>query len=160
MRNNYINSLQNNNEIDDLKKELYEAMKIIEYLNIRIKDLENQLKNMKKIIDEKDEELNKLETKLKQNYISINKKQNNPINNKDFDNVLNFISNDQKLRFAIPCSGNSIFAEIEEKLYKEFPEYRETNNFFLINGKEILRFKSINDNKLEKGKPIILYQPS
>ena len=73
---------------------------------------------------------------------------------------MNIISSDQKIFYAIPCSGNSIFAEIEEILYKEYPEYRETNNTFLANGKEILRFKSINDNQIGTGKPIMLVAPS
>ena len=62
--------------------------------------------------------------------------------------------------YGIACPGNSIFAEIEEKLYKEYPEYRETNNIFLANGKEILRFKTINDNKIGTGEPIMLVKPS
>ena len=74
--------------------------------------------------------------------------------------VVNFSSMDQKINFAIPSIGTNIFAEIEEKLYQEFPEYRETNNFFLFNGKEILRFKTINENKIKSGRPIILLKPS
>ena len=74
--------------------------------------------------------------------------------------VVNFSSMDQKINFAIPSIGTNIFAEIEEKLYQEFPEYRETNNYFLLNGKEILRFKTINENKIKSGRPIILFKPS
>ena len=58
---------------------------------------------------------------------------------------------DQKIHYPIPCLSTDIFAEIEEKLYKEYPEYRETNNFFIANGKEILRFKSISDNNIGNG---------
>ena len=83
----------------------------------------------------------------------------NNSNNKIINQCVNFISNDQKIYFAIPCSGNSIFAEIEEQLYKQYPEYRETNNTFLSNGKEILRFKTINDNKIGTGFPIMLIKP-
>ena len=70
-----------------------------------------------------------------------------------------FTSTDQKIHFPIPCIGSDIFAEVEEKLYKEYPEYRETNNCFIYNGKEILRFKSISDNKIGDGMPVILYEP-
>ena len=85
---------------------------------------------------------------------------NNPTINQNNDKCVTFISSDQKIMFGIPCSGNSIFAEIEEKLYKEYPEYRETNNIFLANGKEILRFKTINDNDIGTGRPIMLVKPS
>ena len=89
------------------------------------------------------------------NLNNSNKKMIDPDNLK----CINFISNDQKIYYAIPCSGDSIFAEVEEQLYKEFPEYRETNNTFLVNGKQILRFKTINDNKIGKGFPIMLIKP-
>ena len=73
---------------------------------------------------------------------------------------VNFITTDQSLFYAVSCSGQDTFAEVEEKLYKEYPEYRETNNTFLANGTEILRFKTINDNKIGTGKPIMLVKPS
>ena len=85
---------------------------------------------------------------------------NNPTINQNNDKCVTIISNDQQIIYGIPCPGNAIFAEIEEKLYKEYPEYRETNNIFLANGKEILRFKTINDNKIGTGKPIMLVKPS
>ena len=73
---------------------------------------------------------------------------------------VNFITSDQSLFYAIPCNGNSTFAEVKEKLYKEFPVFRETNNTFLSNGTEILRFKTINENKISKGFPVILHKPN
>ena len=76
------------------------------------------------------------------------------------DKCVAFITTDSSLFYAIPCNGNSTFAEIEEKLYKEYPEYRETNNTFLANGTEILRFKTINENKVGTGKPVMLIKPS
>jgi len=72
---------------------------------------------------------------------------------------INFISADQKIQFAVPCIKTNTFAEVEEKLYQEFPEYRETNNTFLHKGSDILRFKTIEDNKITKGLPIILVVP-
>ncbi len=69
-----------------------------------------------------------------------------------------FTSIDQKINLPIPCIKTDIFAQIEEKLYQKYPEYRETNNYFLYNGKQILRFKSIEDNKIGNEFPVILYK--
>ena len=44
-------------------------------------------------------------------------------------------------------------------LYKEYPEYRETNNLFLADGNQILRFKTIDENKIGTGRPIMLVVP-
>ena len=63
--------------------------------------------------------------------------------------TIKFISMDQKLNFSIPCSDTNTFAEVEEELYKQFPEYRETNNQFVSNGQLILRFKTLMQNKLK-----------
>ena len=35
--------------------------------------------------------------------------------------ILGIINQDYKINYAIPCSGNSIFAQIEELLYQEYP---------------------------------------
>ena len=119
----------------------------------------NQIQSLQNIINQKEYELNKLKEKL-QNNINNNRNQNNSAIFKGGNKCVNFISSDQKITYAIPCSGDNIFAEIEEILYREYPEYRETNNTFLANGKEILRFKTIDDNKIGTGRPIMLIKPS
>ena len=156
-----INNSEQNKEINELKEELNNAKKTIEQLKNKIKELENQLKSenefnlnkiqsLQNIINKKDKELNKLNEKLK----------NISDGGKNFNKWVNFISNDENINFVIPCSGDDIFAEIEEKLYKEYPDYREPNNKFLVNGEEVLRFKSINDNNIRTGQPIMLIKPS
>ena len=73
--------------------------------------------------------------------------------------TVNFISSDSKVHFAIPCIKSDIFAIIEEKLYEQYPEYRETNNNFLANGAQVLRFKTIEYNKIGNGLPVELVVP-
>ena len=69
---------------------------------------------------------------------------------------VNFISTDQTIHKAIPCIPGNTFAEVEEKLYQFIPEYRETNNTFLAYGSPVLRFKTISENKIGDGFPVIL----
>ena len=124
-----------------------------------MKNIDNtQIINLKNDILNKNNQIIKLNQQL-QNINLNNKASDVQINLKDIKCV-NFISSDQNIKYAVPCSGDTIFAEIEEKLYKEYPIYRETNNTFLANGMEILRFKTINDNKIGTGKPVILVKPS
>jgi len=118
----------------------------------------NKIQSLQNIINQKNEELNKLQNNLQNNNINNIGNQNNF--KKFNDKCVTFISSDQKITYGIPCSSDDIFAEIEEILYREYPEYRETNNMFLANGKEILRFKSINDNNIGTGRPIMLIKPS
>ena len=72
---------------------------------------------------------------------------------------VHFMTTDQKVNYPIICHKNNVFAEIEEKLYLEYPEYRETNNYFLMDGIQILRFKTIQENKIKNGKPVTLILP-
>ena len=153
--------MNQNKEINNLKEEIIKKDKIIQEQKYKINELENKLKSsnihlnklqsLEYLIKEKDKEINELKKLLKNNKINMNI---------GYDKCVNFISQDQKINYAIPCSGNSIFAQIEELLYQEYPEYRETNNIFLADGKEILRFKTINENNVGTGRPIMLITPS
>lgn len=69
-------------------------------------------------------------------------------------------SNDKIININMPCVKDMVFAEVEENLYKEYPEYREKNNYFLFNGKPVLRFKKIGDNELFNGSEVNLIAPS
>ena len=166
IRSNRNNSLEI--EINELKEKLIKANITIEQQNKEIQELKTQLNSFKdkhiseiniliKEINDKDKKLNQLNQQLKNiNYSSNNNDEKNKLEN---DKVVNFISTEQNLFFAIACNGNSTFAEVEEKLYKEYPEFRETNNTFLANGSVILRFKTINENKIGDGRPILLDRP-
>ena len=47
---------------------------------------------------------------------------------------------------------------MEEKLYEEFPEYKETDNYFLVNGNKVEKYKKNKENNIKNGKPVILYK--
>ena len=66
---------------------------------------------------------------------------------------------DQKIHLPIPCIKTDVFAEVEEKLYKEYPEYRETNNYFVVNGNQILRFKTVGENNIYHNQTVMLIIP-
>ena len=74
--------------------------------------------------------------------------------------IVNFTSTDQIIHLSLKCIKTEIFAHIEEKLYKEYPDYKETNNYFLSKGKQILRFKTIEENNIEDGYTVMLLKPS
>ena len=98
---------------------------------------------------------NKLRTKKKE----FNDLKNNLINQDslkkyvDFNNiiVIHFISGDGKINDGIKCLKTDTFAEVEEKLYQLYNEYREFNNVFLTGGKVVLRFKTIEQNNIKDG---------
>ena len=124
-------------EIQDLKNHLNS------FKNIDM----NKINNLQNEINNKNNQLNQLRLQLQN--VSINNNQQNVQNNLPTDKCVNFISTDSSLFYAIPCNGNSTFAEIEEKLYKKHDDFRNTNNNHICNGRNILRFKKKKENKIK-----------
>ena len=114
----------------------------------------NQINNLMNQINIKDNEINTLKLKLENNYVS---KPN--LSMKDIM-VINFVTGDGKImNCGIKCLPDETFAEVEEKLYKIYDEYRNTNsNYFIYGGRQILRFKKIKENKIKDGAVIQLCQ--
>ena len=127
--------------------------------NTNINNYQTQINNLKNIIIQKDVELNNLRNQL---YNNNSNNVNNFPNNVNFYEivVVNFISMDQNVHYAVAAVKNNTFAEIEEKLYKQYPQYRETNNNFIANRATVLRFKTIAENKIANGLPVTLVVPS
>ena len=145
----------NYNEITKLKNELSKANKRIEQQKLIINNLRNKLNNYNIEINNLNNDINNNKPQLNKN---INSKLQNNANLNDIVNV-NFISTGQNIHFSIDCTKNTIFAELEEKLYKYYPEYRETNNIFIANGGIILRFKTLAENNIVNDSPITLVEP-
>ena len=150
----YVDKVNEDNE--KLNKELIQAykMKFMTSINETQRNLQENskiLNNLNEMIKMKDKEINDLK-----NQIQFGGNQNKKVVNYEDIMVVNFISSDQSLNCGISCLKDETFAEVEEKLYKQYGQYRETNNTFLFNGTTILRFKRISDNKIKNGDKIQL----
>ena len=134
------------------------------------KTLNNQLKLFKGNIDQLNSKIILLQSDLYTKMIEIqnlNNKVNsllssNSVNNLNYINpgekilAINFISTDQKVNYALPCKNTDIFVKLEEKLYNEYPEYKDINTYYTVNGNIIKRFKSLEENKIKSSDKIIL----
>ena len=128
---------------------MIKANKIISNFNNQ-QGINNTINNLNEMILIKNKEINDLKIQL-QNSNNIRKTVN-------FDDILivHFISMDQKINCPMKCLKTDTFAEVEEQLYKQFKEYRETNNNFIIKGNIILRFKTIFENNIKNGDKVQL----
>ena len=71
--------------------------------------------------------------------------------------VVHFISGDGKINQGIKCLPTDTFAQVEEKLYQIYDEYRDNyNNTFLARGNVIKRFKTMSENNIKNGDKIQL----
>ena len=134
----------------DYKNKIQELNNIINNVNKQF-DHEKKIKELNDIINDKNNELNKLRSECNNNIIR------EILPGEEIISVL-FISGDYKLTYSLPCKNTTVFVKIEEKLYEEFPEYRETDNYFLVGGIKVKRFKTIKENAIKNGKPVMFIQ--
>ena len=128
---NFGNNNTNNNEIKDLKYQLV------------IKD--NEIKDLKYQLLEKNNEIKDLKLKSQNNN-----EKNKQILNMDEIMIVYFQTQDQEINHVgIKCLPSDTFAEVEEKIYKKFDNYRNTNNTPICNGRTVLRFKTLSENNIK-----------
>jgi hypothetical protein len=88
-------------------------------------------------------------------------------NNTDKDKITNiksreeiiaicFKSFNEDIQRPISCKLTDSFIKIEEKIYNEYPEYKDFNINFTVNGNKIKRDKTIDENKIKDGNIIII----
>ena len=130
---NKLNELKNNNNIlvnenNNLKLKLGNSNQLNQINQFNQMNI-NEINNLRQIIIQKDKEINELKSKLPKHNLSMNDIM-----------VINFLSTDQNIRCGIPCLANDTIAEVEEKLYQQFNEFRNTNNILLSGGNIIFSY--------------------
>ena len=147
------NYIKDNNK---LKGDLLKANKII--ANIGNNNTNNiEILNLKYQLSQKDIEIMNLKYQLSQKDIEIlklksqsNNQQNKQVLNMDEIMIVYFQTQDQEINHvAIKCLPSDTFAEVEEKIYKKFDNYRNTNNTPICNGTTVLRFKTLSENNIK-----------
>ena len=98
----------------------------------------------------KDKEIDNLSAQLK------NSGKNKKLINFDDIIVVNFITEDQTINSGIKCLETDTFAEVEEQLYQQYNDFRETNNNFIAKGRVVLRFKTMKENGIKNGDKVQL----
>ena len=149
------------NKIKLLEDELLKANKIIKekddinyQLKLDIKEKEEKLiKNGEKItileadVKSKNIEIKRLKIDLK---VKMEEDKDNKLIN------VTFQSSDSIINTTISSFENDKFNILEEKLYVEYEQYRDTNNVFLVSGNQVLRFKTLKENKIKDGQVVIM----
>jgi len=137
----------------------------------KISELENKIKKLELIIKEKDSIINEF-NKVKElknipnnnNYINrikelekeIEKYKNYCLSPGEKLITIKFISIDQKIKFNTFAKKTDIFTKLETSLYENYPQYRETENYFLVNGDKLNKHKTLEENKIKDNDIITL----
>jgi hypothetical protein len=128
-------------------------------LNEKIKDLELKynIKNNNQLVqnDSGDKELLKLYKK----FVDLNEKlKRYPYDLEENEKLISviFSSVDQKTHYSLVCKNTHSIYNLEAELYKEYPDYCNSDYYFLCKGKMINKFDSLETNHIKNGDVIIL----
>ena len=59
--------------------------------------------------------------------------------------------------FNLVCKNVELFVRLEERLYAKFPQFKNYEKFFEVNGRRIKRFKTLDENKIESNDIINIF---
>ena len=182
INNSYQNPIQlsNNNinyfnQINDLKNQLNEEKKRNKFLfdeNNNLKNTINNLKNENYYLTQYQEKNKLLQEELNRTKSEIQNLMAGNFQNKSEEYYLvptlkpgekiiaiNFVSMGiQDIgHFNLICKNTDLFIRLEERLYNEFPRFKNYDTFFEVKGKRIKRFKTIKENKIENNDIINIF---
>ena len=137
------------NKNNKLIKENTELKEKIEQLNFRINNQINN-SNIQNKMNELYEKILDLEEKLKRFPFILEK-------NEQLMSII-FSSVDQKMHYSIVCKNTDNINKLEGELYREYPQFSETDNYFMCKGKLLNKFHTFESNNIKNGDVIIVNQ--
>jgi len=155
-------------ELEDEKNQNINLNKIIIGLNSQLDEAKELNTNLSNNLNSCRLNINELQETINMNNDEINilKKKINELYAKYSIDIpqpdqkilaIGFNSCDQKIHnFILPCKESALFVRIEEKLYEEYPDYKEKETYFLVGANKIKRFKTLKENNIKSGSVILL----
>ena len=147
-----------NNSEDDLNIEIENKNELIDINELLLKEIKkfiniNDDKNISNL--DKDitiyqlyKDLDELKNKLSLYPIELSK-------GEKLISVI-FSSQNENMIYSIICKNTEKFSKLEEKLYKDYPEYSKFDNYFKINENRVDKMKTLDENKIKNNDVIII----
>ena len=110
-------------------------------MELKLQEKDNIINGQKKQINDLNETISGLKQEIDQLKYYILSQDEQLI-------CLKIISTDQNINFSLFAKETDIFNKIENLLYKKYPNYVETNNYFLVNGMKINKYKTLKENNI------------
>ena len=161
-------SISKDNLNNEQEKEVQSSEINIEKIQIGSSSKINNTNKKQEISQTEIDELNKRITTFSTQIVDMNDPKLLPI--KQSSNVVTSLfpgetafsvlfmtmGNQDIQNYAMTCKNTDLFVTLEEKLYNDYPKYKNYDTFFQVNTRRIKRFKTIEENHINSGKPIIL----
>ena len=167
-----VNSTKNNNyenQINILNDQLIEEKNKNQLLINENDNLRLSINNLNKEIKKLKDKIKLLENNLSIKNMEIQKyiSQKNITNKNEITSILlgekilgvNFVSmgvNDIG-HYNLVCKNTDLFVRLEERLYEDFPQFKEYETYFEIKTKRIKRFKTLKENNIKTNDVINIF---
>ena len=69
-----------------------------------------------------------------------------------------FSSVSQNIHYSIVCKNTDDINKLERELYREYPQFSKTDNYFMCKGKVINKFDTFESNHIKNGYVILVNQ--
>ena len=155
------------NQISQFNFEIKNLKKLLEKEKEKNRILNKENYNLKLEMDKKNIEIAKLRSLLevKENQ---NKSRNN---NTKLNRNITYINPGEKIKtinfvsfgvndighYSLPCNNTDLFVILEERLYNDFPQFKEYETFFRVKGKRIKRFKNLGENNIRNNDVVSIF---
>ena len=132
-------------ENNDLKEEIYKLNK----LNIKIDLLEKDLTKKNNEIQQLLSQSNNIKDKYKITFINPGEE----------IMTVNFVTtnNNDIMNYSLACKNTDLFIRLEERLYEDFPQYKEYQTYFEVNTRRIKRFKTLEQNNIKNNDIVSIF---
>ena len=143
---------EENEKLKEENKKLKEENKKLKEENKKNKEENEKFEEENKKLKKENKILKELSKKNEESISGIDiKKEVEQNKNINKEIAIIFISGDQKMNYPMICQESVKFAIYEQKLYDLFPKYKESDNYFICNGKKINRNYTMEENKIKYG---------
>ena len=152
---------------ENYTQKINEIFKMYNSINNKKLNIDGQSGDTKKMLNESKVNMENIIKKEKELMEEISKKNLEieklhsymPLKLNHGENLMTviFISDDQKVHYSFICKNTDKFKDLESKLYEKYPEYSKTENYFLSNGRTIIKSKDLDFNKIKNSDIITLY---
>jgi seryl-tRNA synthetase len=150
------------NEEKNKNINLIKEIEILKNKNIILNNDNNSLKEQIKILE------NNLKAKNNELQNLLSKNNNNNIINYKITSInpgeeilaINFVSNGvQDIgHYNLICKNTDLFVRLEERLYQDFPDFKNYETYFDVNTKRIKRFKTVEENNIKNNDIINVFR--
>ena len=140
-----------------MKRQLNEEKNKNQKLIIENNNLKNLIQKYEITIKSLKDEINKKNIEIEQ--YKLDKQSDDYITSiKPGEKIMsiNFVSMGRQDigHYSLACKNTDLFVRLEERLYNDFPQFKNYETYFEVNTKRIKRFKTLEENKI-KNKNII-----